>query len=245
MLTFFARVQPQPAAAILAAGFYNIGMTDNASLDSFLAKWRAQWPEWAVAEVFVPAAQRRHAQAWLALRGELTEAAWGGNDPTPGAAKLGWWEEELAGWARGARRHPLGLALQKLPLDWLLLAAGIPALRASRSPEGDHAASLHGLEPFARAQAVLSAQLFDVAAPASTQAMAEALLAEWVLHLPVRGVPAAGTDIPSLLALPPLRDAPRVERIQAALVRGRLGRGGKGPVPAPAALLAAWRAARG
>lgn len=223
-------------------------MTDSASLDSFLAKWRAQWPEWAVAEVFLPAAQRLRARAWLALHGELTEAAWGGDDPTPGAAKLGWWEEELAGWSRGARRHPLGLALQKLPVDWSLLVAGIPALRASRSPEGDRAASLRGLEPFARAQAVLAAQLFDATPPASTQAMAEALLAEWVLHLPVRGVPAAGTDIPSLLALPLLRDAPRVERIHAALVRtrlGRLARGAKGPLPAPVALWAAWRAARG
>ena len=222
-------------------------MTD-ASLDSFLDKWRAQWPEWGVAEVFLPVAQRLPARAWLALRNELAVAAWGGDDPTPGAAKLGWWEEELAGWARGARRHPLGLVLQKLPLDWALLAAGIPALRASRSPEGDRAASLRGLAPFARAQAVLSAQLFETTPPDSTQPMAEALLAEWVLHLPVRGVPAAGTDLPSLLALPPLREAPRAERIHAALVRSRLARlvrGGRGPLPAHAALLASWRAARG
>ena len=223
-------------------------MTDRAALDSFLAKWRAQWPEWAVAEVFLPAAQRQCAGAWLALRGELTEAAWGGEDPTPGAAKLGWWQEELAGWSRGARRHPLGLALQKLPLDWTLLAAGIPALRASRSPEGDREASLRGLEPFAHAQAVLAAQLFAVAAPTPTRTMAEALLAEWVLHLPVRGVPAAGTDLASVLALQPLRDAARAERIHAALVRARLrrlARGVDGQLAAPTALLAAWRAARG
>lgn len=220
-------------------------MTDSSALDSFLAKWRAQWPEWAVAEVFLPPPQRQRARAWLALRGELTEAAWGGDDPTPGAAKLGWWEEELAGWSRGARRHPLGLALQKLPLDWPLLAAGIPALRASRSPEGDREQSLRGLAPFARAQAVLSAQLFETMPPASTQPMAEALLAEWVLHLPGRGVPAAGTDVPSLLALPPLREAPRAERIHAGLVRARLARAASGPLSAPVALLASWRAARG
>ena len=220
-------------------------MTDSSALDSFLAKWRAQWPEWAVAEVFLPPPQRQRARAWLALRGELTEAAWGGDDPTPGAAKLGWWEEELAGWSRGARRHPLGLALQKLPLDWPLLAAGIPALRASRSPEGDREQSLRGLAPFARAQAVLSAQLFETMPPASTQPMAEALLAEWVLHLPGRGVPAAGTDVPSLLALPPLREAPRAERIHAGLVRARLARATSGPLSAPVALLASWRAARG
>ena len=220
-------------------------MTDSGALDRFLATWQAQWPEWAVAEVFLPPPQRQRARAWLALRGELTEAAWGGDDPTPGAAKLGWWEEELAGWARGARRHPLGLALQKLPLDWLLLAAGIPALRASRSPEGDREQSLRGLAPFARAQAVLSAQLFETMPPASTQPMAEALLAEWVLHLPGRGVPAAGTDVPSLLALPRLREAPRAERIHAGLVRARLARAASGPLSAPVALLASWRAARG
>lgn len=223
-------------------------MTDRASLDSFLAKWRAQWPEWGVAETFLPAAQRQSADAWLALRGELTEAAWGGDDPAPGAAKLAWWQEELAGWARGLRRHPLGLALQKLPLDWAALAASLPALRASRSPEGERATALRGLAPFAQAQATLAARLFDVASPASAQATADALLAEWVLRLPERGVPAAGTDLPSLLALPPLRGGTRVERIHAALVRGRLRRlvrGKAGPVPPLAALVAAWGAARG
>ncbi len=223
-------------------------MIDASSLDSFLAKWQAQWPEWGVAEVFLPAAQRQRTRAWLALRGELAEAAWGGEDPTPGAAKLGWWEEELAGWSRGARRHPLGLVLQKLPVDWRALAAGIPALRASRSPEGDRAAALRGLAPFAGAVTTVSAELFDAALPAPAQAMADALLAEWVLRLPERGVPAAGTDVPSLLAQPPLRDGARPERLHAALVRGRLrrlSRGRSGPLPPLAVLFAAWRAARG
>ena len=91
-------------------------MSDVDALQAFLAKWRARWPEWAVAEVFVPAAQRERAQAWFALRDELGDAAWGGQDPLPGDAKLGWWAEELDGWSRGARRHPLGLALQKVCL---------------------------------------------------------------------------------------------------------------------------------
>ena len=220
-------------------------MSDIDALQGFLGKWRARWPDWAIAETFIPEAQREVAQAWLALREEISEAAWGGQDPRPGDAKLGWWTEELMGWSRGARRHPLGLALQKLPLDWPLLAAGIPALRASRSPEGDRGQSLRGLAPFARAQAVLSAQLFETMPPASTKPMTEALLAEWVLHLPGRGVPAAGTDVPSLLALPRLREAPRAERIHAGLVRARLARAASGPLSAPVALLASWRAARG
>jgi hypothetical protein len=219
-----------------------------AALEEFLGKWRARWPEWAIAEVFLPAADRPVAQAWLALRGELAEAAWGGDDPTPGAAKLGWWEEELRGWSRGARRHPLGQALQKQPVDWSTLAAALPVLRARRAPELDRATTLAGLAALAQALATLSARLFD-AAPASTpEAMADALLAEWVLLLPQRGVPAAGTDIPSLLAAPPLRAGARAERIHAGLVRARLQRLTRGrpePLPAPVALLAAWRAARG
>ena len=33
-------------------------MSDQAALEAFLDKWRARWPEWRVAEVFVPASQR-------------------------------------------------------------------------------------------------------------------------------------------------------------------------------------------
>ncbi|MFZ5606003.1 MAG: phytoene/squalene synthase family protein [Pseudomonadota bacterium] len=223
-------------------------MSDAAALEAFLEKWRARWPEWGIAEAFLPSAQRPLAQAWLALRAELLDAAWGGSDPTPGAAKLGWWEEELRGWARGARRHPLGLALQKQPLDWVALAAAVPALRLRRAPEGDRATTLEGLAPLAAALASLSARLFDVEDGASAEAMAEALLAEWGLWLPQRGVPADGTAIPDLLALPALRAGARAERIHAALVRARLRRiaaGRRPPIPAPVALLSAWRAARG
>lgn len=223
-------------------------MSDPAALDEFLGKWRARWPEWAIAEAFLPAGQRPLARAWLALRGELAEAAWGGDDPRPGAAKLGWWEEELRGWSRGARRHPLGQALHKQPVDWAALAAALPALRLRRVPEQDRATTLAGLAPLAQTLAALTARLFDAVPASASEAMADALLAEWVLRLPQRGVPAAGTDIPSLLAVPPLRAGARVERIHAGLVRARLRRvvrGRPGPLPAPVALLAAWRAARG
>ena len=110
-------------------------MSETDALQGFLGKWEAQWPEWRVAEAFVPAAQRQRAQAWFALREELAEAAWGGEDSRPGEAKLGWWAEELDGWSRGLRRHPLGLTLQKLPAPWGNLAACLPALRASSTPQ--------------------------------------------------------------------------------------------------------------
>src|SRR5690606_20699556 len=59
----------------------------------FIDKWRARWPEWEIASVFVPEAQRPLAEAWFSLLQELTDAAWGGADPTPGLAKLAWWQE--------------------------------------------------------------------------------------------------------------------------------------------------------
>ena len=71
----------------------------------FVAKWRARWPEWAIAEVFVPPSRREIAQAWMTLLQELGDAAWGGADVRPGEAKLTWWAEELLGWSRGARPH--------------------------------------------------------------------------------------------------------------------------------------------
>src|SRR3546814_18341740 len=80
--------------------------------DEFTAKWRTRWPEWSIGMVFLPDAQRETAFAWFALVPELTDAAWSGADATPGLAKLAWWNEELPGWAKGARRHPLGAVLQ-------------------------------------------------------------------------------------------------------------------------------------
>ncbi|HEU0307199.1 MAG TPA: phytoene/squalene synthase family protein, partial [Lysobacter sp.] len=93
-------------------------MSDREAIGSFIDKWRARWPEWTVAEVFVPREQRDSTLAWMALLQELTDAAWGGSDPRPGEAKLGWWAEELQGWSRGIRRHPLGQVLQKFPVPW-------------------------------------------------------------------------------------------------------------------------------
>ena len=47
-------------------------MSDHDALQGFLDKWRGQWPEWAMAEAFVPEAHRERAQAWFALRDELS-----------------------------------------------------------------------------------------------------------------------------------------------------------------------------
>ena len=56
-------------------------MSDREALQAFFDKSQTEWPEWALAEVFVPVSQRELARAWLALRGEWADAAWAGVDP--------------------------------------------------------------------------------------------------------------------------------------------------------------------
>src|SRR5690554_1035269 len=123
------RGRARPAGSRRVAGGAE-GMNDTA--DSFIGKWLQRWPEWRIAEAFVPEPRRRTATGWFALLQELTEAAWGGSDPTPGLAKLAWWHEELEGWARGARRHPLGEVLQRLEPPWSPLARALNALPDTR-----------------------------------------------------------------------------------------------------------------
>lgn len=228
-------------------------MSDRDALQGFLDKWRAQWPEWTVAEAFLPEPQRERAQAWFALRDELADAAWGGEDPRPGEAKLGWWAEELDGWSRGIRRHPLGLALQKIPAPWGNLAACLPALRASRERPASLDAALFALEPYAEAVAGVAQHLFQTEAPAPARNVVVSLLAERVLRYPDGATPLGDLDLRGwsrglLAQWPPPGDGTRPGRIHAAIVRGRLQRHATGKPQAMGrlgALFAAWRAARG
>lgn len=227
-------------------------MSEHEALQGFTDKWLAQWPEWAVAEVFVPAEQRALARAWFSLRAEMTDAAWGGDDPRPGEAKLGWWMEELDGWSRGARRHPLGLALQPLAAPWTNLASCLPALRASRERPRDMDAALFSLEPYAEAVAGIAQHLFDAQTPAPARSVVISLLAERLLRhadhaTPLGDIDARGWASKLLQQWPPPGEGTFPGRIHAAIVRGRLQRFavGKPPMlPRLSALAIAWRAAR-
>lgn len=219
---------------------------DDSALEDVFAKWRARWPEWRVAEAFVPPAQRQRALAWRVLLGELADAAWSGSEPAPGAAKLGWWAEELTGWSRGARRHPLGKLMQPLPAPWAALAMGIPALGASRTVVGEMASAVEGLQLFTSAFAEISGVLFDAPATDDGSSTAVMLLGERALRQPPSGTPGE-TSARGLLQQPRMAGHSRPERIHAALVRARLRRldaGRDAPVPAWRALLDGWRAAR-
>lgn len=239
---------------------------DAAALEAFLDKWRARWPEWAIAEVFVPAAERGRALAWAALLQELGDAAWGGEDPRPGLAKLGWWQEELQGWGRGVRRHPLGIVLQRVPAPWAGLAAALDSLPASRERPGDVEEAFAGVAPFARAAAGVEQALFGVADdadPPQPDQAEDALMAAWLLqsrflhgndaHVPLELLAAAGEGdaVKGWAAAlcrrwPPAVSRHRPRRLWSALALGRLGAGRPGqPLSGWSTLWRSWRAARG
>jgi hypothetical protein len=225
----------------------SVDVRDNA--EAFTDKWRARWPEWELVHVFIPAAQRPLVDAWFSLLQELTDAAWGGGDPTPGLAKLAWWQEELGGWAKGARRHPLGALLQAQPAPWLELGRALPDLRALRGGDGGPAADAAAATDapavpgatFAAAVADCEAQLFggrpadgDAAAAVLSNLLGERALLRAAVMEPMAPVDRA----------PPVgRPASRPRGVQAALVAARIARPGA-PVSPLRALFAAWRGAR-
>lgn len=212
------------------------------ALDSFIAKWRDRWPEWSVAEVFLPAPRRQTAYAWFALLQEFTDAAWSGEDATPGLAKLAWWGEELRGWAKGARRHPLGATLQRQPVDWIALSGSLRELQAAR---GIVPPVLAGLQTFATAVACGEAILFD--GESGQDGAVDRVLADILAeHAMSHG--AADQARTLLAAHPRSRAATRPRRIQSALLHERLPQLAAGQ-PLRAAkpwrsVWLAWRAAR-
>lgn len=224
---------------------------------TFTTKWRARWPEWRIGEVFVPATQRDVAVAWLALLQEFTDAAWTGEDATPGLAKLAWWNEELLGWAKGARRHPLSPVLQRQPVDWSALAANLRGLQATRgaAPTGDPAAA--ELDGFAAAVAAAETRLFNATpAPmgegtAGSTGTVAAVRSVVLDLLAERALLHADADVAARLLVEFPRagiTAPRVRRLQSAYLRHRLWQVGGGAIVAPSpwrSLLLSWRAARG
>jgi len=232
------------------------GPARDEALDSFIDKWRARWPEWAVAQAFVPPSQRDVALAWASLQQELTDAAWGGSDPRPGEAKLAWWMEELQGWSRGLRRHPLGLTLQKLQAPWTTLGAAIPSLRESRERPRDRDEAFAVLATFAQAVAEVEAALFD-GSPTGAPAVQASLLHARLAHTGEAAVPMSviartgeGTTTRAwaaeLLEAWPRSGASRPRRVLNALAHQRLRRGDASqPLPPWSALWTAWRGARG
>lgn len=252
---------------MLAAGVAGHAMSDDSAvpasgddIDGFVGKWRARWPEWPLAEVFVAPEHRPIALAWAALQQELLDAAWGGRDARPGELKLAWWMEELQGWTQGRRRHPLGRVLQRTVAPWALLAAVLPALGRSRERPLDADDAFASVRAVAEAAAAVEHTLFGGPEGAATS---ELIGATWLatrarsadddaaVPLALLGRDGDGNRSRAswraeLRAHWPRdgRDAPRVRCLWAALARLRLAEPDDRVPRAPRVLWQAWRAAR-
>lgn len=214
---------------------------------SALEKWRARWPEWSIGAVFVPAAQRDVSFAWLALLQEFTDAAWGGSDAIPGLAKLAWWNEELLGWVKGARRHPLGEFLLTRQAAWDELVRALRPLQALRGVTPLHADSAD----LRAAAAAISACEVAVLQPtesadANAHVVALDLLREHAL-MHAAAATRIGADDGARSAA--AGTCARVRRLQALQHERGLQAAAKGGTASPAhplrTLRLAWRAARG
>ena len=232
-------------------------MSDSAALDSFLEKWRARWPEWSVAEIFVAPARRDVAVAWFALLQEFDDVLNVSGDPLPADAKLAWWNEELRGWANQRSRHPLGRRLEPVRAAWARLADALPALADARARPGDEAAAFATLASFGDAVATVEADVLD-RAPAPRAVVAQ-MLATRLAEAGSAAVPGRGTDESAgqrgwattlQQAWGDPRHGARERRILSTYAYSRLQRlardGAPAPLPGQARLLfTGWRAARG
>lgn len=235
-------------------------MTTSSALDSFLDKWRTRWPEWSVAEPFVPEAQRNLTVAWFTLLQEFDDILNTAGDPMPADAKLAWWGEELRSWAAQRSRHPLGRLLEPVRAPWAQLADTLPDLIEARAaaPEPTHA--LRALQAYAAAVAAVEAVMFDtpvrgeVTRPVLLQTLAQRLHEAGVAAVP-RSLLAAGDGdaaqqwAKQLLAQWPARvPGPRARRMYASLARTRLQASAQGrelKVTPMRTLLRTWWAGRG
>ena len=242
---------------------YNRRMSGSEALDSFLDKWRRRWPEWAVAEVFVPEPQRARVVAWFALLQEFDDILNIGGDPLPADAKLGWWATELGDWAGQRSRHPLGRVLEPVRAPWEQLAVALSDLVAARERPADPAAAFAALDRYASALAAVEAVVLGGQAPRPEQ-LAHQVLATRLSEAGQAAVPhsllgeethtaaaerAQRAWAAELLRQWPARTAGSVpRRVWAALARGRLRplQAGRRVGVHPLRILwTSWRAARG
>lgn len=239
-------------------------MNDTTALDSFLDKWRTRWPEWSVAEVFVPLEQRQATVAWFALLQEFDDILNVAGDPLPADAKLGWWVNELRDWAGHRSRHPLGRLLEPVQAPWAPLSAALNGLVAARARPANGEAAQLALHAYAAAVAAVDAALFPDGRPLAPEVVSAQVLATRLAEAGIGAVPdvfaaAAGTAAQEraqrdwaawLLKTWPRRGGGgRPRRIWAALARRRLEAFAGGHLPRsvqqPLRILwVAWRAAR-
>ena len=112
---------------------------------SFEQEWLDAHPEYAIASIFLPSAQRRRENAFAVLVHELGAAAHM-REPQVATAKLSWWRGELAGAVAGRGNHPIA---RELFADEVV-STDRPGIVAGAGRRGARAAGQHGSGDLAR-----------------------------------------------------------------------------------------------
>lgn len=154
--------------------------TQAEALPHFFAKWQAREPEMAIAEVFVPTADKARFRAWGAMLYELRETLFELSDARVSDVKTAWWADELIGIGQGRTRHPLSAVLVETRAPWAalgraLLEHGVSQPRASSTEE-----AIHALLPVAQAVVAVESALFSTASGETPTA--RALAVHWLLQ---------------------------------------------------------------
>ncbi|MEP6484266.1 MAG: squalene/phytoene synthase family protein [Rudaea sp.] len=79
----------------------------DAAFISFEQKWLEANPEQSAVSIYLDPARRDKAQAFGTLIHEIAHTTFSVREPQVAAAKLGWWQQELANAAMGNARHPI------------------------------------------------------------------------------------------------------------------------------------------
>ncbi len=227
-------------------------MTGSVALDSFLDKWLARWPQWSVAEVFIPEPQRPLAMAWFTLLQEFEDVMNVAGDPLPADAKLAWWQQELMDWTAQRSRHPLGRLLEPVSAPWAVFADALPALQAARRRPDSFDQALLPLQPLVEAIAAVETVAFARIEGTDRRALAVQWLDARHRAMGEAAAPAGVSLLAwraQLLAAWPVKPTlARPHRIWSCLLRLRLQREvlGQRGTPSPLRQLwQCWRAASG
>jgi phytoene synthase len=192
----------------------------------FEQKWLDAWPENRVVALFLDAQQRRRANAFGTLINELSLATFHLPEPQVAAAKLGWWQQELADAAFGSPRHPVTCELfaddavrESDPALWPALATGALA-QMDQPGAGTLAALIEQLDPFYSAVAEAESALL-LAGTGNVEANAALWTFSHLLHESTALARGVGR-LPVPLALLARHGMTRADLAQASPQRNRL-----------------------
>ena len=189
-----------------------------------LQKWWERWPEWTIAEVFLPAPQRLIAVAWFSVLMEWEDLLDQRRERNIVSARLRWWQDELAQWSEQHTSHPLAPLLAAIDAPWKQLAHGLSDLEAIHTVPPSFALARMAIARLLDAIVAIEMRLFPGECPCDP----DALLLHWLAArcgggeegIP-EGMSMDGWRLALLHAWPERPPGGRARRLLSALARKR------------------------